>query len=361
MEEIRISKILRIVFDNKKRFIINAVIVFVLACAYILCFPRYYRSAVSLAPETGQGASLNSLTSIASTFGIDLGGVQSTDAISPELYPDLIKSTDFIVKVLGVQVTVPETNIRTNYYTYLSDYQKHTPWSPFVHRVKGLLKRKPKPRILPNGTDSGDGGINPFFLSEKEYMMVESLKSDINCTIDKKTDVITISVTDQDPVICAQMADSIRVYLQDFITQYRTNKARIDVDYYRILCNQALADYEASIKVYGQYADAHSGSLRQSFNSRRDELENEMQAKLTTLVALRQQLQAAEAKLQERTPAFTILQNASVPIKPAGPKRMIFVAFMTFLSIIGTYLWLIRNQIKERLGFTSAAKNEVNE
>ena len=49
---------------------------------------------------------------------------------------------------------------------------------------------------------------------------------------------------------------------------------------------------------------------------------------------LNNQLQAAKAKIQERTPAFTMLQNASVPTKPEGPKRMIFVLVMTFLAFV---------------------------
>lgn len=54
------------------------------------------------------------------------------------------------------------------------------------------------------------------------------------------------------------------------------------------------------------------------------------------------QLQLARAKLQERTPAFTTLQSASVPLKPAGPKRMIFVMFWMFAAFAGTVLYVAR-------------------
>ena len=61
------------------------------------------------------------------------------------------------------------------------------------------------------------------------------------------------------------------------------------------------------------------------------------------------QLQACKAKVQERTPAFTILQSASVPNKPAGPKRMIFVAAMLVLATIGCACYLFKKDIKELL------------
>ena len=352
MEAIKISHIFEVVRKNKRRFAINAAIVFVLACAYILCFPRYYRAEVLLAPETESSGTLNSLSSIASTFGFNLDAGQSSDAISPELYPDLFKSNNFIVGLLGIQLDLEEPDIRTDYFDYLAHYQKHTPWAPIIHEIKQFLKPKKKERKLPN-IENGESptGLNPFMLSESEDAIVEAVKSNIKCAVDKKTGVISITVQDQDPVICAMLADSTKSHLQEFITNYRTNKARIDAEYYSRLCDSAQEDYEKAIQAYGKYADLHTGStLRQSYVTRRDELEADMQAKLTSLIALRQQQQTALGKIQERTPAFTVLQSASVPTKPAGPKRMIFVAFMLILSLFGTYLWLIRNSIFKEIG-----------
>ena len=49
-----------------------------------------------------------------------------------------------------------------------------------------------------------------------------------------------------------------------------------------------------------------------------------MQLKYNTYSAAKNQYDAAKAKLQETIPVFTIIKGAQVPIKPAGPKRMIF-------------------------------------
>ena len=85
--------------------------------------------------------------------------------------------------------------------------------------------------------------------------------------------------------------------------------------------------------------------MLQSFISKRDEMENEMQLKFNTYSVIRTQLETMRAKLQEKTPAFTTLQSASVPVKPAGPKRVFFVIGMTLLTFIVTALWLSRKQI----------------
>ena len=76
-----------------------------------------------------------------------------------------------------------------------------------------------------------------------------------------------------------------------------------------------------------------------------EDYENDMQLKFNAYTAINTQLQAAKAKVQENTPAFTVLKGASVPIRPAGPKRMIFVALMLFLASIAISLYIIRDLI----------------
>ena len=96
---------------------------------------------------------------------------------------------------------------------------------------------------------------------------------------------------------------------------------------------------------YSRFCDTHKGIILQSFQSERDKLENELAIKQTALSAMEAQLQGTKVKLQEKTPAFTTLQSAIVPVKPAGPKRMIFVAAMLIFATFVTALWLVRKQL----------------
>lgn len=81
----------------------------------------------------------------------------------------------------------------------------------------------------------------------------------------------------------------------------------------------------------------------ESYSSKKDDLENEMQLKFNAYSAMNSQLQAARAKVLEKTPAFTVIKSATVPTKPAGPKRMIFVAIMLLLSWIATTVYISRD------------------
>ena len=341
---IDIRQVFKKLMGKKWMIIISTFLTAVLSSVLIVLVPRGYTSQVMLAPED-ESAGGSSLSDIASSFGIDFGAMRSSDAIYPMLYPDLFKSNDFVVDILGIEVEKMDGSVRTTYLDYLMNYRKYAPWKPVIAAVKRFLK--PKPRVVAASGRKKEG-IDPFMLTEKEYNIVKTVKEDcIECMVDKKTNVITVTVTDQDPLICATMADSACSRLQNFITEYRTSKARADYDYYTKLAEETKIEYEEAMKEYSDYCDSHKGMVLQAYISRRDELQSEMDAKFSALTALNTQIQAAKARTQERTPAFTYLQRASVPIKPATPKRMVFVFIMTFLGFVISSLVALKKVLAE--------------
>lgn len=339
-------KISNLLWKKKKKVIKNCAIAGVIAAALIVCVPRYYTCDVMLAPEFDSG-SASGLAGLAASFGINVGGAGSTsDAISPSLYPDLLTSKDFLIKLFPIQIKTVDGSLKTDYYTYLSKHQDKAWWNAAYSAIVKAVKK------LFEGEDTSEGNgkkLDPFRLNEKDYNMAENIASRISCSVDRVSSVITIQVTDQDPLVCATIADSVRCKLQDFITVYRTNKARNDFNYYAQLLDEAKKDYDKSRLAYSHYADTHHDMIMEVFISERDELEYDMQSKYRLYTTLLQQYDAAKAKIQERTPAFTILRCASVPIKPAGPKRVLFVLFIMFLTFLVTGYFLVRREGKEAM------------
>lgn len=82
--------------------------------------------------------------------------------------------------------------------------------------------------------------VNPKQATRKENDIVKAINGNMECTVDKKTSVITIVVEDQDPLIAATVADSTQVHLQRTITDYRTKKARIDLEYMQQALHRSL-------------------------------------------------------------------------------------------------------------------------
>ena len=318
------------------------VICFVLASALILCVPRTYSTTSRLAPELSSGlSSLGGLSSLASSFGFDLGGMSTEDAISPLLYPDLMEDNGFVQSLLDIPVRTCDGEVNASYHDYLVQYQRF-PWWAAVG--KWLRKIMPKPKPV---TVSGGGGEkDPYMINMREEQVMKQVQSDIKLTVDKQTGIITIMTTAQDPLVAKMLADSTTLRLQHFITDYRTNKARIDMEYYEGLAAEARAEYDSACIAYGQFADANTDVVLQSVLSVATDLENDMQMKYTTYTAMMTQLQTAKAKVQERTPAFTRLKGAQLPLKPSGPKRMLFVLGMLLLTTFGCIAYILRGDIR---------------
>ena len=335
---------LRIIFKkiwaNKKIYAIVLPVVLVLSCAYILCIPRTYTSSLSLAPEMNNSSNLGgTIGSLASSFGIDLGSMETTDAINPMLYPDLMEDNGFVVGLFNIKVATADGSVKCSYFDYLTKHQEYPFWTKGIGSIKKLFAKEEEVKA------KGGAKMNPYMLSKKQDNVASAIRKGISISIDKKTAVITISTEAQDPLVCKTLADSVKERLQVFITNYRTRKARVDEQYYKTLASEAKREYERARRLYGSYADANTDVILTSMRAKQEDLENEMQLKYNAYTAMTTQYQAAKAKVQERTPAFTVVKGAAVPIKATGPKRMIFVLGMCFLAVIILSVYSIRDLI----------------
>ena len=66
-----------------------------------------------------------------------------------------------------------------------------------------------------------------------------------------------------------------------------------------------------------------------------------MQLKYNVYSQAEQQVNTARLKLQERTPAFTIIQNSTVPILASSTPRILIVAFFIFIGILFDSFWVL--------------------
>ena len=326
-------------------------VAFVLAVIFSFGKPNYYTCTVTLVPEVGSSAKAGgSLAGLASNFGINIGSVSSSkDAINPMLYPDLMNSVDFKTSLFNVPVTIEgdkekgERDSTMTYYNYLSNGQKVPWWRSVMKAVISMFKDQ---------TSEDNDKVDPFRLTKEQNRIAKVIDKKLDCSVDKKTMVITINVTDFDPVIAATMADTVKTRLQNFITDYRTSKVRVDLAYNEKLYAETKASYDKARKLYAEFSDANQDIILESVRQRQTELENEMQLQYNAFTQVAAQLLAAKAKVQEETPAFTTLQSATVPVQKAGPNRALICLLFVILAFLGTSVWILykENDLKSLLG-----------
>lgn len=341
-KEIDIFGIVKQVFQKPKRLFAFMGVSAVLGVIVALSTPKTYTASVVLAPEMSAGGLglSGGLADMASNFGIDLNSAgKGMDAIYPEIYPELFTSYDFIHSLFAVPVRTANNDSVRNYAYHLTREAKQPFWKyPQIWMMK-MMQKKAK---------GGKADNDPFKMPKEEAKLCDGIAGNITCMVDKKTSVITISVKDQDPLVAAIMADTLQRRLQTYITDYRTKKARTDCAYYKKLYLESKAKYSKIQKAYAAYCDANQDLVLESFQTKRDELENNMQLAFNSMSQLNTQLQAAEAKVQERTPAFTILSEAKMPHKASSTPRSFVVILFILLGGFADLLWTLYTGSKNK-------------
>ena len=303
--------------------------------------PKEYTTTVMLAPEVEGGSrSLGGLSALAGMAGINVDAGETSDALYPELYPDIVSSVGFTTELFPVSVEDEEGELKTTLYNYLKEEQRSPWWSailsfPFkcIGWITSLFRDEEEENV--------GQGIDPFRLTKDETSVVKMLNERISVSVDKKTSVITLSVTMQDPLISATMTDTVMQKLQNYITEYRTNKARHDLDFTQKLYDEAQKKYYVAQQAYADYVDMNQNISLRSVQTRQERLQNEMNLAYNLYNQTAQQLQLAKAKVQENTPVYTIVQAATVPLKASKPSKLMILVGFVFLAGVISVGWIL--------------------
>lgn len=308
----------------------------VLGIAIALSVKKTYTANVILAPETSSGSSkLGNLSSLASTFGANLGSLGSLggsdDAITPLIYPNLFASMDFLIPLREIKVMERDCDTVMTYERHV--FGEDAGKEPLIARIKKSILGKKK--------QTDETKRLRYNLTVEEENMYKYLSKNIGCLTDKKTDIVTICVKDNDPLVAAIVADTIQNRLQEYIIAYRTKKARTDLEYYEMLLNSARAEYEQARNEYAAFAESHQGVVLTSYKLTESFLEDEMEQKYSVMTQMQMQVQASLAKLQEATPAFAVIQSSYAPLKASSMSRTQMVILSGFLGFVIGAIWII--------------------
>lgn len=336
--EIRLDLVYKLIKENFRNFLLIGFVASVVTMALLFCIPRHYVVTVKLAPEYGESSGGGALSSAASMFGLNIGA-QGVDAIVPEFYPDILKSTDFLVPIMAVKTVTLNGEFEGTYAEYVLKQEKFPWWVKLMGKAKRLISKKPA-----SFNTSADYKINPFMLTKAESDLVKRISTNIGCVVDEKSGVITLTFKAQDALVAANMANAVKEELQSFITKYRTGKNKLEYQHSMMMCDTAYVKYVNAQKEYAEYVDKHQGVSKQIYKVEEERLAGEMQLAFEIYNTLYQQKLLNEAELQRRTPAFTVLQNASVPVKPASSKKLVKTFVMALLA---AFVYLVKLVAKD--------------
>lgn len=282
-------------------------------------------SSGKILPEvSGKGGGLSQYSGLAALAGVDLGaiGASGTDAMRPDLYPNVISSTPFYLNLLKAKVRTKdnkELTFEQYYHSVIEEGEK---------AEDNVLKKYP----------IKEEGI--ILINRLNELRINDLRGRVTSSIDKKSGVISITAKMPDPVVAADVTQFAMKYLMDYITNYRTEKYKMDVAFLGEQLSGAKGKYYSNQQKRASYADQYQmGSMRlQSADVQRERLESDYRMSSTVYNEILKKYEEAKFMVHKETPVFKVLEPPVVPMLKSEPKRSVIllmaVFFGGFLSVI---------------------------
>lgn len=301
--------------------------------------PKTYKASVTLAPETEQKMG-SAVGSIASMMGVSLDN--SVDAISVDMFPDVVASTPFIYGLfdLPVQFERKDSVINTTLLDYMLEYQKSPWWSYVIQapfKALGWVMSIGKEKE----SDEFPAVLDPQNLPKKVRGVVKYFSENIMVTVDKKTGKTQISSEMQDPLVVATVVEAVMENLKVYMSDYRTSKVRQDVENLTVIYEQRKQDYYEAQQAYAKYVDANRNVALRSAEAESERLQQEMNLAYQVYSQVATQLEAARIKEQEAKPVFAVLEPVSIPNSKAAPSKAKILIIFTFLAGCCSAAWVL--------------------
>jgi uncharacterized protein involved in exopolysaccharide biosynthesis len=317
---------------RKEKWLIFGIMVTitVLGLVYAYSLKEEYKAEGKILPEIqSKGGSVGQFAGLAALAGVDLGNATGVgDAIRPDLYPDVLKSTPFFLKLFQEKI-----RDRNNKELTFQEFYNHLILDTELLTEDQILK-------FPKSD-------NYITINRQTEKNIKNLKDRILCTYDKKAGVISISVKMPDPVVAANVARFSMNYLTDYIINYRTEKQKRDLDFLAERLNSAKGKYFTNQTKKATYTDQMPlNALRlQSADLQRERIESEYKVSSTFYNSLLQKYEEAKLKMQQETPVIKVLEPPVVPNLKSEPRKVLYLLFFLIISqILSIAIVLIKSK-----------------
>ena len=284
---------------NHFKSYLTACLLAVAAALIVVCsLPKEYAAQVKVANEYVTYDMKVGLQDIASWMNYKTNTISSIEDMNT--YCQILSTTSFAEKM--AQVTVPAYSM--SYADYLREHHRR-PWWEGKKEVEEL--------ILDN----------------------------IQYNLSQKYSTLTIQVTDQDPVVAAQMADSVRVKLHEEIARQKKAIAQNEMEHSYAQRAESKEHYEKAREAYETFADTHQDISSKSELAKAEYLEDEKQKAYDVFSKASIQYYRDKALYRQEPHFFSLLQRATVPLSPTSPSVMGYLLAFLVIAVVITKWWIM--------------------
>lgn len=351
-DEIDLIWLFLIFWKKRKVIYITIALFFLIGAVKVFVSQEEFIAEVKLIPETGQQSSLSGLTGLARQFGVANVTRAPEEGIPSKYYPDIISSLPLLLPLLEYEIYVSEADKNKSVYDYFIDHQsrslfittlrKYTIRLPFT--IIGWFSSQPEKVEVSAASKSFQQHTNQVIsLTNREWSVIRRLQSRIQVEVGRESGIVRLTAKFPDPAIAAEIANKVTSLLSDYITEYRTEKARIDMDFVQERHDDAKKRFELSQERLARFRDENRGQLTEMARTQEQRLSSEYDLAFNVYNAVSSKLEEARIKVQEETPVVKILEPAAVPNQSSEPKiGLTLIVFFILGGISGSMLIFLK-------------------
>lgn len=321
----------------KRKFILKVTVVFMALGVLIALFsPKEYTAGCTMVPQIGEKTTGGNLSGLAAMAGINLGSNSGGDVLMPNVYPKILSSVPFQKELMQTEVKFEdyEQPVRLlDYYTG-EEYRKFSLLGTIKKYTIGLpgliLGALSKEEAIPGLPDSASSGIQSLSKEEDDCMKI--LANLVTLTVNDKEGYITLSASMPEPVAAAQLAYKVQMLLQKYVTEFKIEKARANLEFIEERYADAKSEFERKQEELAEFRDANRNFASAVAKTTEERLSNEYAVVLGVYSELAKQREQANIQVKEDTPIFAVVEPVTVPTERSKPKRALICVAFTFLG-----------------------------
>ncbi|MCH7576059.1 MAG: hypothetical protein IIA59_13190 [Candidatus Marinimicrobia bacterium] len=334
-----------------------------IALAVAIFSPAQYTASAKIIREveTGSGSGLSGLDALRG-LGLSFGG--GSIGLSPESYPEIIRSRE-------VRLAVANT-----VYTF-DDLGKSMTFVEYYSRPPGLLKGFAKGVVnvtikLPStimslvrssrgGPAVADRNMGILYLSKDEQKAIKWLSEVLAVRVNRNSGIMAISVTTHNPSLSVGLVSTYIKHLRIRIRDIYTFKARQNLEFIQNQFATAAGELMLVENELARFIDRNQNIQTSTLKAERGRLQRELNFKVQVYSDLQNQLTQSEIELQRSKPVLTFIEVPLQPLHPSGPKRTLTVLLGIFLGLVSAGIVVIFRAITLGAGISESSQAKLTE
>ncbi len=311
-DEIDLIELLKTAWNGRKQIIIISFVFVLIGVAAALLSPVIYSSSTTFINSQTESSSTSGLSGVASLVGINLGGVSSGSEIPATMYPQIGESIEFKRALLDSYVDEKE---QIKLGVFLADYNAFE---------KSATENNSK-----------------LFVSEYENNLFKVLNDVISISVNQKDGFVTILANMPESEYAANTCINARDILQKTVINSRIKSAKQQLDFSEKQLASKRIEFEEIQNKLAYFNDSNLNLVTSSVINKRDKLEAEFQIINAVMMELSKQVEQRKLQVSEDTPVFSIVKEASMPVKRSSPKRTQMVLIFGFIGLLVSILYTL--------------------